>query len=136
MIDFKKDKNIEPTDDNLKIVLKDSFLAYKELTEKLSDFNVNLEWRFYKDGGWLAKATHKKKTIFWGQAMSDCFLVAFHFNKKTIQGVYDLNIAETFKQELLQAQNDESKFTSLRLKVVNSKSLPNIYQLIEYKCKV
>lgn len=136
MIDFKKDKNIEPTDHNLKIVLKDSFLAYKELTEKLSDFNVNFEWRFYKDGGWLAKATHKKKTIFWGKAMSDYFLVAFHFNKKTIQGVYDLNIAETFKQELLQSQNDESKFTSLKIKVANSKSLPDIYQLIEYKCKV
>lgn len=136
MIDFKKDKNIEPTDHNLKIVLKDSFQTYKELIEKLPNFNVNFEWRFYKDGGWLAKATHKKKTIFWMEAMSDYFLIAFHFNEKTIQGVYELNIAKTLKQELLQSQNDESKFTSLKIKVVNLTYLPDIYQLIEYKCKI
>lgn len=46
MIDFKRDRNIEPTDENLSLVLGDSFSAYQALLEKLPDFEADLEWRF------------------------------------------------------------------------------------------
>lgn len=98
MIDLKKDKNIKPIDENLSIVLGNSFSAYKTLVEKLSDFEVDLEWRFYKDGGWLAKVTRKKKTIFWGAAENGRFTIAFHFNERNKQGVLELDISDERKQ--------------------------------------
>lgn len=133
MIDFKKDKTIEPTDENLSIVLGDSFSAYKKLRDMLSDFEVGLEWRFYKDGGWLAKVTRKKKTIFWGAAEAGYFTVAFNFNEKTKQGVLDLDIAEDLKQIFSNAPINGGKLTALKIDIYNESQLPDVYQLIEYK---
>ena len=98
IINFKKDRNAEPVDENLSIVLGDSFSAYKALSEKLSDFEAGLEWRYYKDGGWLAKVTRKKKTIFWGEAVDGCFSIAFNFHERNKQGVLELDIADGLKQ--------------------------------------
>ncbi|MBP1040156.1 DUF3788 family protein [Vagococcus sp. BWB3-3] len=75
MINFKKDRHIEPTDGNLCLVLGESFSAYKILVEKLSDFDAGLEWRCYRDGDWLAKVTRKKKTVFWGSPEDGHFVI-------------------------------------------------------------
>lgn len=133
MIDFKKDKTVEPTDENLSIVLGDSFSAYKTLRDKLSEFEVDLEWRFYRDGGWLAKVTRKKKTIFWGAAEVGYFTVAFNFNEKTKQGVLDLDIAEDLKQTFTNAPVNGGKLTALKIDIYNESQLSDVYRLIKYK---
>lgn len=133
MIDFKKDKNAEPTDETLSIVLGDSFSAYKKLVEKLSDFDAVLEWRFYKDGGWLAKVTRKKKTIFWGEAQEGSFLIAFHFNEKNKQGVFELAIADELKQSFSKASLSGGKLTTLKVNLYSENDLADVYQLIDYK---
>lgn len=135
MIDFKKDGTIEPTDENLSIVLGDSFSAYKMLVEKLSDFEVELAWRFYKDGGWLAKVTQKRKTIFWGSPADGHFTSAFHFNERSKQGVLALDIADELKQEFSNAlsKSEGSKLTSLKIDIYSESQLPDVYQLIDYK---
>lgn len=135
MINFKKDRTIEPTDVNLSLFLGDSFSAYKTLRNKLSDFDVDLEWRFYKDGGWLAKVTRKKKTIFWGEPQEGHFNVAFHFNEKTKQGVFELDIADELKQSFLEAAANGGKLTTLKIALYSENDLADIYQLIDYKKK-
>ncbi|MGC6768299.1 DUF3788 family protein [Enterococcus sp. LJL51] len=135
MIDFKKDKNIEPTAENLRIVLGNSFSAYKTLVEKLADFEVVLEWRFYRDGGWLAKAVRKKKTIFWGEAKNGYFTIAFHFNEGNKQGVFVLAIADELKQAFSKASLIGGKWTTLKIDIYSESELPDVYQLIEYKKK-
>ncbi|WP_321387780.1 DUF3788 family protein [uncultured Enterococcus sp.] len=136
MIDFKKDKSVEPTDENLSIVLGDSFSAYKALVEKLSDFEAGLEWRFYKDGGWLAKVTRKKKTIFWGEPAKGHFTIGLHFNERNKQGVLELNIAEELKQLFSNTPPNGSKLTTLKIDISSESVLPDVYQLIEYKKRV
>lgn len=133
MIDFKKDKNIEPIDENLSIVLGNSFSAYKSLLEKLPNFEAVLEWRFYKDGGWLAKVTRKKKTIFWGAAKDGCFTIAFHFNERNKQGVLELDIADELKQIFSNAPINGSKITTLKINIYSESELPDVYKLIAYK---
>lgn len=133
MLEFKKDRNIEPNDENLKIVLDNSFSAYKKLVEKLSDFEVSLEWRFYKDGGWLAKATRKKKTIFWGEARSGCFTIAINFNERNKQGVLELDISDELKQIFSNTPSNGSKLTTLKINIYGEDELPDVYQLIDYK---
>ncbi len=133
MIDFKKDRSTEPIDENLSIVLGKSFSAYKALSEKLSDFEVGLEWRFYKDGGWLAKGTRKKKTIFWGAAEDGFFAIAFHFNERNKQGVLELDIADELKRDFSNAPINGSKLTSLKIDIYSESDLSDVYQLIDYK---
>lgn len=133
MIDFKKDGNIEPVNENLRIVLGNSFSAYKTLVEKLSDFEADLEWRFYKDGGWLAKVTRKKKTIFWGAPEDGYFAIGFHFNERNKQGVLELDIADDLKQIFSNALINGSKLTSLKIDIYSDSELIDVYQLIDYK---
>lgn len=133
MIDFKKDRNTEPVDEKISIVLGNSFSAYKVLSEKLSDFEAGLEWRFYKDGGWLAKVTRKKKTIFWGKPEDGHFTIAFHFNERNKQGVLELDIANELKQAFSNAPINASKLSTLQIDIYSESELPNVYQLIDYK---
>jgi hypothetical protein len=133
MIDFKKDPATEPVDENLSIVLGKSFSAYKKLKEKLSDYEASLEWRYYKDGGWLAKVTRKKMTIFWGSAEEGCFSIAFHFNERNKHGIYELDISERLKKTFLNAPIIGGKITSLVINIYCEKALPDVYKLIEYK---
>lgn len=131
---LEKDSNIKITDEKLSAVLGDSFSAYKALIEKLPEFETSLIWRFYKDGGWLAKLTWKKKTIFWGEAADCCFNIAFHFNEKNKHGVSDLEITNELKQLLLQTQpQGKRKLTTLKIKLCSENQLSDIYQLINYK---
>lgn len=133
MIDLTKDRNIEPVDENLNIILGKSFPAYKTLVEKLSDFEVSLEWRFYRDGGWLAKITQKKKTIFWGKAEANHFAIAFNFNERNREGVFELNISDELKQIFSSALPTSRKVTTIRIDIYSENELPDVYQLIEYK---
>ncbi|WP_086349519.1 DUF3788 family protein [Candidatus Enterococcus clewellii] len=135
MIDFKKDKNIEPTNENLRIFLGNSFSAYKLLVDKLPDFEAVLEWRFYKDGGWLMKVTRKKKTLFWGEAKDGYFTIGLHFNERSRQGVLDLDIADELKQIFATAMTNGGKLTTLKIDIYSERDLPDVYQLIEYKKK-
>lgn len=133
MIDFKKDRTTEPNDANLKIVLGDSFLAYRILVDKLIDFEADLEWRYYKDGGWLAKVTRKKKTIFWGEPNDGYFTIGFHFNERNRQDVMGLEIAKELKRDFSAATPNGSNLISLRVYLNNESKLPDVYQLIDYK---
>lgn len=135
MIDLKKDKDIEPVDENLSIVLGDGFSAYKTLVDKLSGFEADLEWRFYRDGGWLAKVTRKKKTIFWGRPAVGYFTTAFHFNERNKQGVLELEIADDLKQAFLDTPSNGSKLTTLTIDIYDESKLPDVYRLIDYKKK-
>ena len=133
MIDFKKDKSIEPNDENLSFVLGSSFSAFKELEEKLANFEAELEWRFYKDGGWLAKITRKKKTLIWGWAEPGFFGTNFIFQNKPHlrEGIFALDISEALKDNFEETPN--GAYFSLQIKVCSEAELPDVYKMIEYK---
>jgi len=133
MIDFKKDKNAEPVDENLRLVLGESFSAYQVLREKLSEYEATLEWRFYKDGGWLAKVTRKKKTIIWGSPEDGYFAASFLFSEKPHlrSGVLALDIADVLKNKLVSTPG--GNYFSLAVDVYSEDDLADVYKLIEFK---
>jgi hypothetical protein len=102
-----RDSNIEPTNDVLLNELgKDVFDVYFELIKvTLSEFNLQYEWRYYKDGNaWLCKITDKKKTIFWLSAWEKHLKIGFYFTEKTALGIFGLNIDEETKQTFKNAK--------------------------------
>ena len=128
-----KDPNTEITDDFLREVLGDSFAAWKTLNENFPKYDISLEWRYYKDGGWLAKCTHKKKTIIWSSASDGFFTVSFLFSEKPHihAGVQELDISEDIKNTLV--STPKGKFFSAVIDVYQESQLPDVYKLIEYK---
>ena len=135
MIDFKKDPNAEPNDVNLSAVLGDSFSAYKALEKKLPDFEAELEWRFYKDGGWLAKITRKKKTLIWGYAEAGYFGTNFNFPNKPhlLEGVLALDVSDKWKDSLI--TSPKGAYFAMQIEVRSVADLDDVYKMMEFKRK-
>ena len=135
MIDFKIDKNAEPNDFNLSNILGDSFTTFKHFESRLKELEVDLLWRFYKDGGWLAKITRKNKTLIWGWPDEGFFGTNFIFsNKPTLkEGVMNLNIAEIHKKSITETPN--GAYFSVQIEVRTEKDLEDIYRLMTFKMK-
>jgi len=131
--DFMKDPNTQLTEDFLNVILGDSFAAWKVFNASLTDYDISLEWRYYKDGGWLAKCTHKKKTIIWGSVSEGFFSVSFLFSEKEHirAGVQELDISPELKNSTISSPN--RKFFSIPIDVYKESQLIDVYKLIEYK---
>ena len=128
-----KDPNTQLTDEFFAAILGDSFAAWKVLNENLSNADVSLEWRHYKDGGWLAKATHKKKTIFWGSVSEGFFSASFLFSEKPHlrAGIQELDISDDIKNAL--TSTPKGTFFSVAVDVHNENQLSDVYKLMNYK---
>jgi len=59
------DPEVFPDEGALKEVLGPACLALTELLDGFVKLGLSPEWRYYKDGGWLCRTTHKKKTTLW-----------------------------------------------------------------------
>ena len=60
-----RDSNTKVTDEFVADALGKHLSLWKVFMAYLDENGMALEWRFYKDGGWLGKTTLKKKTICW-----------------------------------------------------------------------
>ena len=75
-------KDVQPDDAMIHTALASNPEAWDQVTSLLADAGVTVSWRHYRDGGWLAKATLKNKTIAW-LAVEDGFVrVTFHFAER------------------------------------------------------
>ena len=128
-----RDPNTELTDEFLAMALGAGFALWQAFNNKLPDFDISLEWRHYKDGGWLAKATNKKKTIFWGSVSEGFFTVSFNFSEKPHlrTGIQELNISDNVKNNLV--STPKGKSFSIIINISNQNQLSDIYELIDYK---
>ena len=128
-----KDPNIKLTDELLNKVLGKSYQAWQEFNKKLLDYDLSLEWRYYKDGGWLAKITHKKKTIIWSSASEGFFSASFLFAEKPHlrDGIMKLDIADDFKKNI--TNTPKGTYFSILIDIYDESQLPDVYKLIEFK---
>jgi len=57
----------EPTADEIKSALGPANKAWRSLLETLDADGIGVVWKWYRDGGWLARATKGSKTILWAR---------------------------------------------------------------------
>lgn len=135
-IQLLRDAEITPTMDVLEnIVGKDIFSVYEKIYKTItsSEFELNPEWNFYKDGkAWLCKVSHKKKTVFWLSVWDTGIKTSFYFTEKTRSGVLELAINEELKQHFENAKLI-GKLIPLTLVVENKTQLDDLKTLIIYK---
>jgi hypothetical protein len=109
--------------------------VYSELNETIrsSEYAIEPEWRFYKDGNaWLYKAVCKKKTIFWLSVWDEFIKVGFYFTKKTKEGVSALSINEEIKKEFAKTEAT-GKLIPLILDITDKEQLPDFLEIVRYK---
>ena len=128
-----KDPSTQLTDEFLSQALGDSFAAWKAFNENLPKFDIAFNWRFYKDGGWLAKVTHKTKTIIWAWVSDGFFGAGFSFSEKPHlrAGVQELDISDELKKSI--TTTPKGTFFSITVEVRQTSQLSDVYKLIEFK---
>lgn len=97
-----KDPQKLPGKEVLESVLKNSYSLYDELIKIISgpEYNLVPEWHYYNDGkAWLCKVCFKKKTVFWLSVWEGYFKTSFYFTEKHLQGIAELDIAESIKDD-------------------------------------
>jgi len=126
---------IEPTEEVLENTLEKSVLAaYRELLKIITnDFDLEYEWRFYKDGkAWLLKAIHKKKTIFWLSAWDRSIKTNFYFTEKARSGIFDLPVNGEIKEQFDKAKA-VGKLIPLTLEIERKEQLRDFREIVKYK---
>jgi len=77
------DPSVEPTTSCISDALGAAREAWAELTGVLVNLGAKIEWRYYRDGGWLVKASKGGKTVAWlqvnaGYARITCYFAERH----------------------------------------------------------
>jgi hypothetical protein len=128
-----RDPDVYPADDVLAVALGNSYDAYTTFAQKLPDFGIELEWRYYNDGkSWLGKCVHKKKTVFWLSIWNGYFKTTMFFTEKTRGGVHELPISDEIKAKL-DNEKPVGRLIPLLLEINNASVLDDAYTLIKYK---
>lgn len=76
------DAGVQPTSGAIREALGSRWQAWEQTLAVFAEAGVLVSWRYYRDGGWLAKGTRGNKTIAW-LAVEDGFVqVSFHFAER------------------------------------------------------
>lgn len=130
-----RDPSIQPTNDVLAAALGERYATYTQFLEMLADLDIELVWRYYKDGkAWLAKGLYrwkglrgadKEKTIFWLSIWDGFFKLSFFFAEKARPGLQALAVGQNIKMMIESAnQMGKLKFFPLTFDV-RSDALPS-----------
>jgi hypothetical protein len=85
------DAAVEPDAETIRAVLGPAFPSWDALNDLFVSAGADVNWRHYRDGGWLAKVTQRAKTVAWMSIEDGLTQVSFHF-------------AERYRSSLLQSE--------------------------------
>lgn len=134
-IQLLRKEEVTPTEKVLEEALgKDIFEVYLILMQIIeSEFQLEIQWRFYKDGkAWLCKVIDKKKTIFWLSIWDRFIKISFYFTEKTRWGIYDLQINNQIKDKF-KIVEAIGKLIPLILDIEKEEELADLAEIIKYK---
>ena len=77
-----RDPGVEPTTEGIRAALGPAAQAWDDVTALIDDAGVLLSWRYYRDGGWLARAGSGKKTIAWLRVAPGHATITFYFAER------------------------------------------------------
>ena len=129
------DKTAEPTEEQLKEVLSDSYKYWCEIQSEInSKYGETItEWKFYsKKTGWTSKSLLKKRNLFFFKPYSKYFKLTFIFGDKAVDEIEKSDISEKLIQELRSAKK-YAEGRGLSVSVTKKRDLKNIYKLIKIK---
>ena len=130
---FLKDPNTKLTDEFFERALGGSYKTWETFSKSLANYDISVEWRFYKDGGWLGKALNKKRTIFWTSLSEGFFSASFNFPNKPelVEGIQNLNISDDIKNNIVTTPS--GKYIGFTINISKEAELLDLYKMIDFK---
>ncbi|MCL2383467.1 MAG: DUF3788 domain-containing protein [Oscillospiraceae bacterium] len=128
-----KDPNTKLTDEFFAQVLGNNYKTWETFSKSLSTYDISIEWRYYKDGGWLGKALNKKRTIFWGSLSDGFFSASFNFSNKPelVEGIENLDISDDIKNDI--TATPSGKYIGVTINISKEAELLDLYKMIDFK---
>jgi len=129
------DESVYPDAAILRGVLGRSYRAYCALLELFEQLGLVHEWRYYHEGkAWLCKVQNAKRTIIWMSAWQGFMKATIYVPERLMNGVYDLPISETLKEQL-RATKNVGKSKPCIFEIRNQKVLKGLRTVAEFKMR-
>ncbi len=130
-----KDPLVYPDEDTLAQSLGKIYPVYSALIKAITsaDFNLVVEWNYYKDGkAWLCKVSYKKKTVFWLSVWDQFFKAGFYFTEKTKGEIEKMDVSDQIKKDFNQSKAI-GKLIPLTLNIESEEHLPDLLKIVACK---
>jgi hypothetical protein len=128
-----KDESIYPDENVLKGILGKSYDAYCKLLKLYDEYEMDYNWRYYRDGkAWLCKVQKKKKTIVWMSAWKGYMQATVYFPEKYIDDIYGLDLSKDAVEKIRNTRNT-GKSKPCIFEIRNMKVLKDISTVIQFK---
>jgi hypothetical protein len=129
------EKLIEPDDKMLSYDLAET----KSYLDKIAEFmeseygNFKPEWKYYnKKSGWILKMFTKKRNVIFVVPCEKHFRVAFTFGDKTSDLIFNSELPDFIKKELLEAKK-YAEGRTIQIEVKSENYLDNALKMIKIK---
>lgn len=139
-----RDPDVKPTEEAIANALGAAAGAYAKLNEEIPKHDIQVDWRYYKDGNaWLGKALHKwttsrgtqkEITAFWLSVWDGFFRVGFTFPEKYRADVLALPLDKTTLHMIEESgQMGKLKIFPLAFDMQSEERFPDVFTLVEFK---
>lgn len=129
------DKNIKPTNENLKEALGETFEFWMDFVDyTYQNYPAAIEeWNFSSEKfGWGFRIKDPKRVLIYLLPRDKFFKVAFVFGQKATDKILQSSISEDIKEELRTAKV-YAEGRGIRIDVRQKSSIEDIHQLIKIK---
>ena len=139
-----RDSNIEPTNEIIAERLGSASSAYAKFIEQLQSHDIEVDWRYYKDGkAWLGRGlykwftkrgTQKEITTFWLSVWDGFFKVTIYIPEKHRADALNLPLDDNAKEMIENAkQVGKLKFFSLIFDLRSDEMFDEVFTLIDFR---
>lgn len=125
-----------PTEAQIREVLGPAGDAWSAFTVFLQQHGVAAEWHFYRDGGWLLKATRNGSTIAWASVEPSKLLVTCHFAERHRAELTDATPLSAALRERIRETPPRGRLVSVQLEARGRADIPDIDALLACKLAV
>lgn len=122
-----------PTEAQIREVLGPAGDAWSAFNVCLEQHGVAAEWHFYRDGGWLLKATRSGNTIAWASVERSTLLVTCHFAERHRAELTDCTSLSAELRERVRETPQRGGLVSIQLAVRTPADIPDIDALLACK---
>lgn len=95
------DPKVRPTTALVDEALGPAAEAWHALLSVLAEAGTTVEWRHYRDGGWLAKATQGSKTVAWMQVDSGFARMTCYFAERHRAALAEADLPPTLRAQIV-----------------------------------
>jgi hypothetical protein len=128
-----KDVGAEPTRAAIRDVLGLRDGVWEESTALFAGVGAPVSWRYYRDGGWLAKAVAGKKTIAWLTVDEGIVRITFYFAERHRATFRDASALSGGLRERIEATPLIGKLLPVTLEVRSSADVALVSAVLAIK---